>query len=461
MKRNPPRALIGLALLLVAAGVPRATAAAAAPIQPGEKLTLKRAVEIALKYHPRRMESESEVGAAGAMVGEARAAMLPQVYSSGQYLRATENGVGNTAYFSYDYYPRFTGINHDLAANDFSQSFSSENNYALGVSVSQFLYDFGRVRGFIDQRKAELDASQAQLQLTDLNLIFEVADRYYGLAAAQQMVKVYQQAIVQRTEHLHQAQVMAQADLRPQVDVYFMQADLSRAQANLIQAQNSVEDAKVALDYAMGLAGQAPSYELGEALGYQPVTAQLESLLQVAFRLRPDLKALVDEARAAGAQVSQARSDYFPTASARAGYVAMGTGTPAANNYFAGLVVTWPMFNGFLTESQVAEARYRQQAVGHAIDDLRQRVIQEVHTAFLNWQASISVIKQAEQTLDASREEFHLAEERYQTGLGNIVELDDAQRRFTGDSADYVNALLSYAVAKAAVDRATAESLHM
>ena len=461
MKRNSRRALIGLAALLASALAPGRVPADSAPIQPNEKLTQKRAVEISLKYHPRRLESESEVGAADSMVGEARSAMLPQVYSSGQYLRATENGIGNTSYFSLDYYPRYSGTNHDQPANDQSQTFSSENNYALGVSVSQFLYDFGRVRGFIDQRKAERDAAEAQLQLTDLNLIFEVAQRYYDLAAAQQLVKVYQQAIVQRTAHLHQAQVMAKADLRPQIDVYFTQADLSRAEANLIQAQNGVDDAKVALDYAMGLAGQAPTYELAESLGYEPVTAKLDALLQVAFQLRPDLKALVDEARAAGAQIEQARSDYFPTARAAAGYVAMGTGTPAANNYFAGLVVTWPMFTGFLPESQVAEARYRRQAVGHAIDDLRQRVIQEVHTAFLNWQASIAVIKKAEQTLDASREELHLAEERYKAGLGNIVELDDAQRRFTGDSADYVNALLGYAVAKAAVDRATAQSLQM
>ncbi len=461
MKRNSRWALIGLAVLLAAVNAQTRAAAADGPIQPGEKLMLKRAIEIALKYHPRRMESESELGAAGAMVGEARSAMLPQVYSSGQYLRATANGIQNTSYFSFDLYPRFPGRNHNQAPDDFSQTFSSENNYGLGVSVSQFLYDFGRVRGFIDQRKAEQDAAQAQLELTDLNLIFDVAERYYGLLAAQQLVKVYEQAIVQRTSHLHQAQVMAQADLRPQIDVYFTQADLSRSQAHLIQAQNGVDDAKVALDYAMGLAGQAPSYDLGESLGYQPVTARLDALLQLAFQLRPDLKALIDEARAAGAQIAQARSDYFPTARAAAGYLAMGTGTPAANNYFAGLVVTWPMFSGFLTESQVAEARYRRQAVGHAIDDLRQRVIQEVHTAFLNWQASIAVIKKAEQTLDASREELHLAEERYKTGLGNIVELDDAQRRFTGDSADYVNALLGYAVAKAAVDRATAQSLQM
>jgi outer membrane protein TolC len=138
----------------------------------------------------------------------------------------------------------------------------------------------------------------------------------------------------------------------------------------------------------------------------------------------------------------------------------MSTGLPAANNYYAGLVVTWPLFNGFRTEQQVAEAREHERAAEYAIADLRQRVIEEVHTTFLNWQASIAVIKKAEQTLNASREELHLAGERYKQGLSSVVELDDAQRRFTEDSAAYVTALYEYSAAKAAVQRASGESLN-
>ena len=101
-----------------------------------------------------------------------------------------------------------------------------------------------------------------------------------------------------------------------------------------------------------------------------------------------------------------------------------------------------------------------ERAAEYAIADLRQRVIEEVHTTFLNWQASIAVIRKAEQTLNASREELHLADERYKQGLNSVVELDDAQRRFTEDSAAFVTALYDYSAARAAVERATGESLN-
>jgi outer membrane protein len=435
-------------------------ARAETPIAPNSALTLQQATDIALKLHPRRKESQSEVGVARARVGEANANLLPQAYGLGEYLRSTTNGIGNTTFLNEQLFPRITGQNHDLPSGDFSQSFSSHNSWATGVSVQQFLLDFGKMRGLVDEQRADRDAAEARLKLTDLNLIYEVAERFYGLLAAEQIVKVYDEAIVQRRAHLHQAQVMVQADLRPGIDVSVTQADLSRAEMNQVQARNGADIAKVALDAAMGLAGEAPPYQAVGNLTYQPVTATLDNLQATAQRLRPDLKALFDEARAAGAQIQQAKSDYFPTANAQAGYIAMSTGLPAANNYYAGLVVTWPLFNGFRTEQQVAEAREHERAAEYAIADLRQRVIEEVHTTFLNWQASIAVIRKAEQTLNASREELHLADERYKQGLSSVVELDDAQRRFTEDSAAYVTALYDYSAARAAVERATGESLN-
>jgi outer membrane protein len=428
-------------------------------IQPNSDLTLEQATEIALKLHPLRMESESDQTAARDEVGVARANTLPQVYGSAQYLRSTENGIGNTSYFGLDIFPRVTGRNHDLPNGDFSQSTESSNNYLGGISVSQFLFDFGRVRGFIDERRADLDAADAQLKLTDLNLIFAVAQRYYELLAAEQEIKVYEEAIRQRSEQLHQATELARADLRPGIDVSITQADLSRAEMDHIKAVNARDDAKVALDAAMGMADSAPPYKVVGTLTYSPVTDTLPDLLARAFQLRPDLKVLVNEARAAGARVDQFKSDYLPTGTAQMGYSAMGTGLPAANNFFAGLVITWPLFNGFRTEDQVAEARAREHAIGYAFADLRQRVVEEVHTSFLNWQASVVVIKKAEQTLDASRQELSLATQRYRAGLSSIIELDDAERRFTEDSATYVNALYGYSEAQAAVQRSTGESI--
>jgi len=325
--------------------------------------------------------------------------------------------------------------------------------------VSQYLLDFGRRRGFVAERRFEADATAEQQQLVNLQLIFDVSQRYFNVLETRQLVRVYVKAVEERRYHLHEAEVKANAGLRPQIDVYLTEAEVQRAQLHLVDARNAEDDAVVAFDNALGLGGSSPNYQLVDVLTYSPVTEQLGSLLGDAMRFRPDMKALADQARAMGARITQYRSDYFPTVNGVAGYSAMGTGLPAVNNFDVGIVISWPIFNSFLTTHQVAEAQFQQRAIQSQMEDLRQRILLQVKTAFLDWQASLQRITRAERTLAASRAELELAEKRYAAGLADIVELEDAQRSYTADDAAYTNALYGFSIAKAAVDQATARSL--
>lgn len=424
------------------------------------ELTLDQAITIALHNHPKIREAAANIGAAGERTGEAESYLGPQLFGTVQYLRSTDNGIGNTNYYSVNgAFPRMTGVNHNLANDDFSQSWDTSNNYMSGLELSQFLFDFGRRHGLVAQREYEAAAAVANQQLTQLDLIFEVSQRYFDVLRAKQLIRVYEQGVEQRQYHLHEAQVRSDAGLRPQIDVFVTQAELERAQLGLVDARNSYADARVGLDNAMGLSDTAPPYHLADVLGYTRISDNLNSLLKQAMRARPDLKALQDQANAMGAKITEYRSDYFPTASAVAGYAGMGTGLPAANNFNAGIVITWPIFNSFLTRDQVAEADYTRRSIQAAIEDLRQQVILQVQTAFLNWQSSLKRLQFAANALEASRVELELAQKRYGTGLTDIVELEDAQRHYTEDDANYATALYGFAIDKAAVDQATARSL--
>jgi len=434
--------------------------AALESLTPGEKLTLERAIQLTLRNHPRGLEMKSEAVAANERVGEARAALLPQVYSAAEYLRSTDNPIGNTTYLNPGFIPRITGTLHGAPASAAqSLSTSTTNNYLGGVAVQQYLFDFGRVRGLIEQRDDEAQVASFQSQATELDLVFEAAQRYFALLAAGQKVKVYQKAIEQRSEQLHAAQVKASANLTPQIDVLTAQAALTRARTDLLEASDQQDIARVALNNAMAIDRNAPDYELAEVLTYKPVSGSLESFFSSAIALRPDLRALEAEARAAGAQIKQARSDYYPSMGATAGYSAMGTGLPAANNFNAGIVVIWPIFNGFATEHQVDEAKATQNAIRYSIEDLEQRVWLDVKSAYLELQTSVERIHQAEATLAASSGQLELADKRYNAGLGNIIELTDAERFYIQDDSAYVDALYGYSVAKATLDRVTGASM--
>ncbi len=446
-----PLAAVIAALALLQSVRPLRAAVGENPIAPGEPLTVERTIEIALQYHPARQAAAAQAHAGLERVGEARAALLPQVFGVAQYLRATDNGIGSTTYFTGPGLPREPSVGRNV--NQLTETF---NNYLGGVSAYQYLFDFGRTRGFIQQRSAEADMDAARLEVVQLDLAFQASQAYYNLLAARQIVHVFEQAIAQREEQVHEAQVKAAAGLKPEIDVYTAQAALARMRLGLVNAQNAAATAKVSLDNAMGLGEAAPEYTQSTPLAYSSVPGLVDPYLEQALVQRPDLKALLDEARAVGAQIEQYRSDYFPSVGASVGYSVRGQDDEPGNNYHAGVIVTWPLFNGFLTDHQVSEAKLRQEAVEHGIRDLRQQVILQVRRSFLDWQASVERVHEAEQTLDASRVELELANKRYDTGLGSIIELTDAQQRFTEDEAQRVNALAGFSIAKAALDRDTA-----
>jgi outer membrane protein len=450
---------LAAAFLSLILSPPAGAIGAEVPIRQGQELTLEQAVSIALTLHPRILASESQLSSAREEVGVAESQLLPQTYGVGEYLRGTDNGLGgDTAYIGGYEFPSLPHTPHERPA-DAGQSWDTHDNYLTGLSIRQYLFDFGRVRGLIHEQQYEAQAAKARYDLARLNLILEVCQRYFDVLATKARIKVYEKAVEQRQEHLHEARLMAQAELKPEIDVYTTQAQLSRSQLDLIRARNAGADAKVALDNAMGLSENSLEYHMADQLAWDPINVTLPQLLDAAFGLRPDLKMMTHQAEAAGARVKIYRSDYFPTLQGVGDYETTGTGLPAANNFDVGIVVSWPIFNGFQTEHQVAQARYNQEAIKHQIEDLRQQIVLEVTRSFLDWQASVAAIGKAQAVLDASQEELHLAEHRYKAGLGNVVELEDAQTRFTLDQSNYVDALYSYAVIKAAVQHATARSL--
>lgn len=446
--RAPVVPAVALLLVAVAGRAVGADAPTDGPIRPGEALTIEHAVALALQYHPARQAAAATADASAERIGEARSALLPQVLGVAEYLRATDNGIGNTTYINAGDFPREPSDGRHV--NQLTDTF---NNYLAGLGVEQYLFDAGRTRGLVDQRRAEADAETARLHLVQLDLVFAVSRAYYELVAAREIVRVYEQAIAQRQEDVHDAEVKARAGLKPEIDVVTAQAALARAQRQLVDARTAAATAKLTLDNAMGLGGAAPDYTQATALSYTAVSGAADPFVAHALDQRPDLQMLLDQVRAAGAEIQQRRSDYWPRLDAAAGYNLRGQDATPGNNYYAGIVITWPLFNGFQTEHEVNEARLRQQAVEHDVEALRQLVVLQVQRSFLDWQASVERVHQAEQTLEASRVELQLASQRYRAGLGSIIELTDAEQRLTEDEAQHVKALVSFSIARAALDR--------
>jgi outer membrane protein len=114
-----------------------------------------------------------------------------------------------------------------------------------------------------------------------------------------------------------------------------------------------------------------------------------------------------------------------------------------------GVNLTWPLFQGGLTAGQSREAKANIEAAAAQLAQERLSIGVEVEQARLGIEAAKVVILAANDAETNARERFRLAEGRYESGVGSIIELDDAQLALLSAGAQKVQAAYDLAVARA------------
>jgi outer membrane protein len=124
------------------------------------------------------------------------------------------------------------------------------------------------------------------------------------------------------------------------------------------------------------------------------------------------------------------------------------------NNWWGaiGVNVNIPIFNGFLYSSEAKEAKYRAQADAERTRNLRDQIVRDVRTAWLQANTTYQRIGVTAELLKEANMALQLAQTRYQLGLSSIVELSQAQLQQTSAAIDNTNAQYGYRLALATLN---------
>ena len=117
-----------------------------------------------------------------------------------------------------------------------------------------------------------------------------------------------------------------------------------------------------------------------------------------------------------------------------------------------GVNLNIPIFNGFLYSSEAKEAAYRSRADEERTRDLRDQIVRDVRTAWLQANTAYQRIGVTAQLLKQANLSLQLALTRYQLGLSSIVELSQAQLQQTSAAIDNTNAQYQYRLSLAALN---------
>lgn len=428
-------------------------AALASAAEPSARrtLTIEEALKTAQAKHPRMQAVRAQTEASSARVTVSRAALLPQVgasaaytYSRGRSATFVPLGAGATG----------TGTSGSGTATTPATAYSTSSgssNYRFGLSASELLYDFGQTTGRWKAAGATLQSLQAQERAAAVQLAFNLRQVYYTTAAAKALVRVAKENLRNQDAHLRQIQGFVEAGTRPEIDLAQARTDRANAQVQLINAEVAYDTDKALLNQAMGVEGgvdwdvaDVPSQAIPGEDG------SADDLMGDAMSARPDLQSLARQIEAQELTTRSIRGAYAPSLGATASLYEQGPDLGKLNwSAFVGLNLNWQLFGGGITDAQVRESRANTVALRAQYELQRQQVRADVEQARLSVRATKAAIEAAHEAATNARIRLGLAEGRYQAGVGNVIELGDAQLALTTADAQEVQAIFNLATARA------------
>jgi outer membrane protein len=429
-------------LILLAAGLLAADLPPAGSNTPaGPPLTLAQAEQNALRNQPTVRQAAGQTEVAEGRVEEARAGYLPQVTGTATYERTTAN-----------FAPRPGTLPVTTIANNTSIKLGTTYNFwSFGVTGSQLIYDFNVTADKWRSASASSDSAQANEHVAALQALLNVRRAYFAARGARDLAKVAEEAVANQRKHLDQIVVMVGAGMKSQIDLATQRTALANSQVQAVVAENTYAANLALLNQTMGLPSDR-AFELTDT-EMPPVPGEdgdERTLIDGALRARPEVTAAEQARHAQELVVSGTYGNYGPAVSAIGSFTDVGPHFNSLGpNWFVGAQLSWAIFAGGLTSGQLREAKGSLASAEAQADGVRLQVSVDVVQGRLAVRAAKASIGGAEEALTNAREQLRLAEARYQTGQGSIIELADAQVAYTTAEAQEVSARYSLASARA------------
>jgi outer membrane protein TolC len=329
----------------------------------------------------------------------------------------------------------------------------SFDQYSAGFNVSQTIYDFGKTPTQVKIQNLNLDSSRSDLRNTTDQIILAVKQAYYGVVQAKYNVLVAEDTVKQTQQHLEQAKGFFTVGTKPKFDVTKAEVDLSNAKLNLIKNENAFRVSKVNLNIIMGIP-DAPEYTLDENISFVKYEITLEDALSKAYENRPDLKSIVSRRQASESSVDLAKTGYYPVLTGNAAYSWSGEKFPLEHGWDVGAALSFPIFSGFLTKYQVQEAKANLDVLKANEESLKQTVFLEVQEAYLTLRAAEEAIPTAKLGVEQAKENLEIANGRYAAGVGNPIEVTDAEVGLANARTFYIQILYADKIAQASLEKA-------
>ena len=417
---------------------------AAIPAQPFWRdlgdTTLSRLIEEALR-------TSVDVDAAEARVTSARATRRVSSYDLGPSITAIGSATRQRSSIA-----QVPGLTTQLP---------QQNLYDVGFDASWEVDVFRRVNRTVNAYGAQAASAEQGLKDVQVTLAAEVARTYFELRGAEQQLAVARRNAEnqRRTVSLTEDRLAAGRGTAFDTERAKSVLQLTLAAIPTVEAQVAADRNRIAT-----LVGRAPNTLPADWLGTGdlptlPDTVRIGSPQEL-VRRRPDVLSAERQVAAQGLFVSAAHAEYLPkiTLAASAGYAATSFDSLSrrgTSRIVAGPVITFPLLDMGRVKARVDVAHAHEDEAKAQYNATVLRAVEETETALVAYDRAHARLALLGEAVRASTRAWELAQQRFDAGLTDFLQVLDAQRTLLDAENQLALAHPSAATSLVAVYKAT------
>ncbi len=420
-------------------------------------LTLKDAVNYALRHYADAKKAKLDLTNAQYQIDEVTSRALPQISGSGA--------------LNYNPLLQMSALPGELNPVNPGQTllvaFGQKWNANVGVNLTQNIFDQSVFTG-LKAAKTTREFYQLNNQLTEEKVIEQVAGNYYQVLVQRQQIYNIDSTI-HTTRQVHKViQGQYENGLGKKIDVDRIEVKLANLTSQHLQLLNVLTLYENQLKFYIGMPVTTPIHipvwkqkEVGVYQLNMPDTVDLDN--------RTALQALYKQQQLLDYKKQSVKTEYYPTLSLSGNYSYQGLsnsfpifkGSSRGANWFdvstVGLNLKVPIFNGRASRSRIRQADIELQKLQEDLLFTRQSLNLEYENAKTQIKNSILILHNQQKNIELAQNVFTNTQNNYREGLTPLTDLLDAQSALVDAQNVYNVSLLDYRIAEIKLLKAKGE----
>lgn len=412
----------------------------------------------------------------------------PQIKIYNEYVKITEAQEGQA---KSSYFPTLGGsIGYDFANTDSKYRSSHSNSTSARVALNQLICSFGKVLNRVRMQKFYKIAAEYDYQNAVLSTVSRVKNSYYAVLAAKANLEIQEANVLVNERQYERTKAFYEEGMVSKIDLVNEEVYLSDAKTGLVSAENTYQNAVIALNTAMSVPN-APEYkikntetfnlkddyakmnlvniantvtkedgtidikpavlttsvektELIEDYKFQKYPYTLEESVETAYKNRPDLLSLEASAKAVKEALKYTQKEYLPDLTGSVGYNWNNNMHYNSNGVTMGAYLSTNNLNFMEIKNSIKESKSRLEVANLNVDAIKQEIFFDVQKAYVNMIQLEKNIPLMHTKVKQTLENYELADARYEVGLGNFIELQDAKENYNNAQRDYIQTIFAY-----------------